>query len=186
MSTPIDPLDPSALLADNLLLRERVRTLEERLIYLSQHKSLAAGIAGERLAAKLTSGTTTSHVTPHDIVVGNTLIEVKYSNLSRPNKTAPTLRWQWNKIFGQTGQKEYHFLLLIGEADERFRSIYLDSDSPYIFFLIPTVKVIDLCTKGSPLSINLSSNPQKAKGLSAQLFEFWQVNAAHIEQKFGI
>jgi hypothetical protein len=174
------------LLSENASLRGKVALLEEKLAFLGQHKTLAAGIAGERLVSKLTSGTMTPHVAPHDIDAGGDRIEVKYANLSRPVATAPTLRWQWQKIFGQTGAKNYTYLLLIGEGDERFRGSYLDPDSPYVFFLVPTEEVAAMCVKGSPLGIMLNSNPNSAKGSSSKLFANWQIKAADVEKRFGI
>ena len=171
---------------ENALLRERVRTLEEQVNFLGQHRMLAAGIAGERLIARLTRGSMTAHGSPHDIETDGQLIEVKFAKLSRPSRTAPTLRWQWQKIYGERGGKAYDYLLLIGEADDRFRGEYHDPLSPYVFFLIPFEEARRLCVKGSPLGMVLNSNPTSARGSSSDLFSRWQTTAPEIERRFNL
>lgn len=173
------------LAAENKVLRERVAALEEQLNFLGQHRMLSAGIKGERLIARIVGGELTPHTTGHDIETGSANIEVKYAKLSRPVRTAPTLRWQWQKIFGQTGGKNYSHLVLIGEADSRYRSGYRDPLSPYVFFLIPFEEALPLCVKGNPLGINVVSNPH-AQGRTKILFEKYQVTANEIEERFKL
>jgi hypothetical protein len=174
------------LAAENDLLRARVRALEEKINFLGQHATLSAGIKGETLAARFTGGTTTPHTMPHDIAASGETIEVKYAKLSRPVQGRPTLRWQWNKIYGERGGKAYTSLLLIGEADPRFREDYLDPDSPYVLFLIPFSEARSLCIKGNPLMMTLSSNPAASRGSSASLWTRWQTTVTQVEERYGV
>ncbi|QNN64635.1 hypothetical protein H9L12_10120 [Sphingomonas rhizophila] len=178
--------DIQSLRAENQELRDRVRSLEEQVRFLGQHRTLAAGITGEQLVANLVGGHLTSHGAPHDIEVRGELVEVKFAKLSRPNRSAPTLRWQWQKIYGERGGKAYDHLLLVGETDPRFSSFYLDPDSPFVFFLVPFAEARRLCIKGNPLGMTLNSNPVSARGSSVELFEKWQVTASEIERRFRL
>ena len=174
------------LVLENLELREQVRALEERINYLGQHATLSAGIKGERLAARITGGSTTAHTMPHDIVTSGETIEVKYAKLSRPVRGKPTLRWQWNKIFGERDGKAYSKLLLIGESDSRFSESYLDRSSPYVLFLVPFDEARLLCTKGNPLMMTLTSNPHASRGRSASLWSRWQTTVQSVEEKYAV
>jgi hypothetical protein len=178
--------DLERLAAENDYLRERVRTLEEKINFLGQHATLSAGIKGERLAARFTGGSTTAHTMPHDIAACGETIEVKYAKLSRPVPGRPTLRWQWNKIYGEKGGKAYTSLLLIGEADPRFREGYLDRSSPYVLFLVPFMEARVLCVKGNPLMMTLSSNPSASRGSSASLWSRWQTTVSLVEERYGV
>lgn len=174
------------LSAENASLRERIKLLEEQVNFLGQHRTLAAGITGERLIALMTGGTLTPHTSKHDIDAGLAKVEVKFSKLSRPVATAPTLRWQWQKIFGQTGTKDYTHLLLVGESDPRFRQAYRDPSSPYVFFLVPFDQVAPLCVTGNPKGIVLNTNPASARGSSQKLFTHFQVTAQEIDEHYTI
>lgn len=178
--------DLESLLAENEKLRERVRELEAQIDLLSQYPTLSAGIRGEKLAARITGGVTTSHTAPFDIDASGELIEVKYAKLTQPVAGRPTMRWLWNKIYGEKGGKSYTSLLLIGEADQRFRHRYLDPDAPYVLFLIPFSEALALCTKGNPLMITLSSNPDASRGASADLWHRWQTTIRAVEQRYAV
>ncbi len=178
--------DLDRALAENKFLRERIRVLEEQINFLGQHATLSAGIKGERLASRITRGTMTAHTMPHDILAAGETIEVKYAKLSRPVPGRPTLRWQWQKIYGEKNGKSYTRLLLIGEADPRFRAKYLDPSSPYVLFLVPFEEARPLCVKGNPLGMTLSSNPDASRGSSACLWTRWQTTVRHIEDVYEV
>lgn len=174
------------LTAENAMLRERVTLLEDQVNFLGQHRTLSSGIAGERLVAQLSRGALTPHTSGHDVEVGLERVEVKFANLSRPVENAPTKRWQWQKIYGQTNNKNYTHLLLIGEADSRFRNYYSDPLPPFVLFLLPFDEARPLCVKGNPLGILLNSNPSSARGSSKKLFTHFQVTAQQIESRYSV
>ena len=176
--------EPDDLISENAALRERVAYLEAQLRFLSQHERLAAGIRGEEIIARIVAGELTGHTTGHDIDAAGVKIEVKYANLSPVGPT--TKRWQWQKIFGQTGAKEYDFLLLVGQADRRFTASYRDPSSPYVLFLLPYGEVMPLTVKGNPRGIIVNSNPLSARGIAAELFRRYQTTIEGLEARFRL
>jgi hypothetical protein len=172
------------LRAENLALRAQIEHLEAQLRFLSQHRTLAAGIRGEEIIAKLVAGQLTPHTAGHDVDSNSGKIEVKYANLSAVGPT--TKRWQWQKIFGQAGSKDYDHLLLVGQADERFTSAYRDPRSPYVLFLVPYAEIYPLTVSGSPRGIIVNSNPNSARGAAAILFSKYQRLVEEIEQTFNL
>ncbi len=130
------------------LERENVRMMSE-LEFLKTHSSMVQGIKGETLVAHLVDGTLTSFSESYDVATSTGLrIEVKYSKLNRPMKNSPTLRWNWSKPLGWLDKgKDYHYLLLIGEKDQRYLDDYPDS-TPYVYFLVPIQDVPDVMDQG--------------------------------------
>ena len=187
----------SAVREENLQLHRKIADLKSRLVvlekqitFLSQHKTLAAGMSGERLISSLTGGSLTAHTASSDIKLHDgRFIEVKQSKLTNPNPKTGSIarRWQWQKVFGETNEKSYNYLLLVGEADPNHRAAYLDPDSPYVLFSVPHSEVSALCTAGTrgARGILLSSNPSKARGASAELYTRFQVTTAQIAHQFG-
>ena len=161
---------------DNLLTK--ISLLESQLRFLGQHKTLALGMAGEQLVARLSGGITTGHTSRHDIELqqGQT-IEVKTAKISVPVAAKPNSgkRWQWHKIYGQDGGKIYDWLVLIGHADPRYKELYIDQNSEYVIFFIPFGELPNYITSGN--MIVLSSNPITASGKSAGMFSKHQVLA---------
>ena len=167
-------------------LRAENSALSERIEFLSQHAALARGMAGERLIAKVTGGRTTKHTAAFDVETNQgASIEVKAGTLSSPKHGSAGTRWQWNKIFGQTGNKKYDYLLLVGLADDRWRSQYRDPTSPYTLFLIPFELVDQLTVKMNPRGILLSTNPSRVGERSSRLFDEYQITIREIEDRFN-
>jgi hypothetical protein len=161
---------------DSLLAK--ISRLETQLRFLGQHKTLALGMAGEQLIARLSGGITTAHTSRHDIeMLAGQKIEVKTSKISVPMVKKPNSgkRWQWHKIYGQDGQKIYDWLVLVGQADPRYKEFYLDRHSEYVMFLIPYDQLKNYITSGN--MIVLSSNPITASGRSAGMFSEHQILA---------
>lgn len=81
-------------------LSERIRLLElenaalrEALDFLRRTPTLAQGLKGETLVAKLTGGVPTGYKDPYDLTIpSGARLEVKYSHLNKPNPSA-TRRW---------------------------------------------------------------------------------------------
>jgi len=179
--------DLQKLLAENAKLRQEIAELRQQLRFFDTHPTLALGMAGESLIAGISGGLETKHTAISDIILPDgATIEVKTAHLSSPSLTAPTKRWQWNKIFGQTGLKSYDYLVLVGEIDERYRYTYSYSDHNYVFFLLPYIEVYRLSIKGSPLAIVLNSNPKTARGRSCELFAKFQASPDQLEQRFKV
>jgi hypothetical protein len=179
----------AAVSLDNLALHERVRELENQLNFLTRHQTLARGLAGERLIAEAVSGLLTSHTASVDVELpdGQT-IEVKQAKISSGNRRNNSgRRWQWQKVFGQTNQKQFDWLLLVGDADPLFASHYRDPTAPFVLFCVPFDRVQPLTTAGTngARGINISTNPNHARGTSAALYTDYQVTMAEVEERFG-
>lgn len=155
---------------ENSLLKKRISVLESEIAFLRTHPSIMQGIKGETLIAKLTGGSISTYAESHDVKIGDSIkIEVKFSKLNTPNRVASTKRWNWSKPLGWMDKgKDFSFLLLIGEKDERFLDQYLD-DAPYVFFLIPYSKVSEVMTSGTSIggNVQIISNLRKAKSTAA-------------------
>lgn len=153
-----------------LALRLRISILEKEIEFLKTHPTIAQGMKGEALVAKLTKGVVGAYADQHDILVGQSVkIEVKFSKLNSPNPKASTKRWNWSKPLGWKDKgKNYDLLLLVGEKDLRFPTQYID-ESPYVFFLVPHAEVPTVMTSGSAIggNVQMISNFAKAKSLSA-------------------
>lgn len=188
MRTNLPPTDYDRLIAENEALRERVFALEAELKVLRRHPTLAAGMRGEQLAAAALNGVLSTANAGHDMhLASGSTIEVKTSALTRPLPNTSSLRWVWTKVLGSSGGKRYDYLLLIGDADPRFQTAYKDPASPYVFFLVP---FDDVAALGNPtrssLGIQLVSNPGKARGVSAPLFERFQVTLEELKHRLVV
>ena len=182
-------LDLAKISQEVLSLREENTLLRKKVEILEKHPTLAKGIAGETLVAKLLGGALTKKNATHDVSLerNGIKIEVKYSNLNLAVDYSTTHRWAWSKIFGESGKKEYDRLLLIGDTDPRWREQYLDRESPYVIFDIPLNEAMPLTTQtGRYRSIQLSTNPRKARSAAASMFTRYQVTLAHLSEKYGI
>jgi hypothetical protein len=143
-------------------LRERIRLLElenarlkEERDFFRRTPTLAQGLKGETLIAKLTHGVQTGYKDPHDVTVpSGARLEVKYSHLNEPNKSkkSKTRRWNWHSVLGSANNKEYEYLVLVGEKDARYDDQY-PADLPDVFFLVPRSEVDHIRT-GNDIAIN--------------------------------
>jgi hypothetical protein len=186
-----------ALMVENATLRNRVRELDERvhhleeqLVYLTTHKTLAAGISGETLISKLVNGQMTAYSASFDVVdqLGQT-IEVKYSKLNVAINGRYTKRWAWGKIFGEGGHKKFDFLILIGEKDMRWSEHYSDKSSSFVIFCIPQENLQNITMSmsgGRCRAIQLTSNPNTAKSRASILYTDYQITTEDLSKMFGI
>src|SRR2546423_13713289 len=175
--------------AENEALRERVVELERKVQFLETHSLLAQGIRGEVLISDVVNGKITTYAAAHDVkTVSGTRLEVKRAGLSSPVKRTSTKRWQWAKIFGESGKKEFDFLILVGDADSRYQNLYRDPGSPYVIFCVPRTELFALTAPGQRKeyrAILLGSNPLVKKPESRILFEQYQTTVAKLSDRFG-
>lgn len=138
--------------------------LRSELNFLRTHTSIAQGMRGETLLAKAIGGAMTSYAEGYDVLtVDGRRIEVKFSKLNHPVKTASTKRWNWCKPLGSMDRgKSYEFLLLIGEKNPSYAEEEIDA-SPYVYFLVPFESVLGLMDKGSTVGgmIQVTTNLKK-------------------------
>jgi hypothetical protein len=179
------------LISENAALQARIKELESQLQFLTSHRTLATGISGETLVSKIIDGNVTSYAAPFDILdKSGQRIEVKYAKLNSTAGGTKTKRWAWGKIFGEGGVKDFDFLLLIGEKDQRWASFYKDKVSPFVFFCIPKEKIFALTMPmngGRYRAIQLTSNPETARrSKGAALFDEFQITESDLVERFGL
>jgi hypothetical protein len=138
--------------------------LSQKVAFLTSHPTIAAGIKGVTLIAELLRQPPTTGNAPYDIG-GKVRIEVKYACLCPNVPGSKTLRWEWGKVFGNGGKKEYDRLILVGEKDPRFLPLYKGLGAPYAIFDVPYEGVQRMVTDGGEARerIMLLSNPQKVR-----------------------
>jgi hypothetical protein len=161
-----DPASIEQPVKENDVLKQQIAALEEKIAFLTTHPALARGMRGGHLIAKLTGGALADYAAKYDVQKGKIKIEVKSSKLNHPDLGSSTRRWNWSKPNGWKDKgKNYDFLLLIGDKDTRFLDQYPNDSCPYVFFLIPCVKVHTILTKGKTIGANIQiiSNLKKAK-----------------------
>lgn len=177
------------------ILKSRIRTLElenerlrERIDFLEGVPSLRAGILGESLIAQLVNGKITAHAAPHDVIVTNgTKLEVKYSRLNIPMQTSTSRRWSWAHPLGLRGGKDFDRLLLIGEADPRYRQSYKESGSPYVIFDVPYEAAVNMNRKDQMIQITTDPNRKDPRSdVRNQLFQCFQTTLTELKRRYGI
>lgn len=171
--------------AENAHLRREVE-------FLRGNPTIAKGLKGESLVAKLVSAHRSRQGAAHDLELSTSklLFEVKYSSLLSTVAGRPIRRWVWTKIFGELGRKKYNRLLLVGDADPRFASSYIDPTSPYILFDLPYDAAVEIAggvRPGRSGNIHLTTNPHTVKSKRAQsLFRDYQISALELKCRYAI
>ncbi|WP_213308656.1 hypothetical protein [Paraburkholderia sacchari] len=159
-------------------LRARIAFLEGEVEFLRTHPTIAQGIKGETLIVDVTNGVLGAYADAHDITVGGkTKIEVKFSKLNTPVPGSTTRRWNWSKPLGWKDKgKDYDFLLLIGEKDQRFEDQYY-AGAPYVFFMVPHHRVPSISNVGNTIGANVQivTNLARAKSPTSQELKKWLV-----------
>lgn len=165
-------------------LNERNAQLEKEVEFLRLHPTLAQGLKGERLICSLTEGIATLLNTEFDVRTKTDVkLEVKFSKLHAPSNSS-TRRWTWSKPLGWLDKgKEYDFLILIGEKDNRFKAQYKD-ESPYVIFLIPKRHVPDICQSGKSIgaNVNLSTNLHTVRSKQGQIIISHMISSSSLEK----
>jgi hypothetical protein len=191
-------IENQKLKSENELLRQQkialegeVNILRKKVAFFENHSSISQGIRGETLVALLIDGCISKDGSSYDVSSGKGLIriEVKYSKLNVAVQLRPTKRWNWAKPFGESGDKEYDRLILIGEKDRRYFDAYLDKETPYIIFDVPYEEVPELATKSSrhgfpKAHITLTSNPETARSKASPLFYKYQITGAKLKERY--
>jgi hypothetical protein len=103
--------------------------------------------------------------------------------MSSTKPGTPTYRWAWAKPFGESGNKSYDRLILVGEVDGRYG--YLGKDT--VIFDVPFDRVRPLTIKcGRHLGIQLATNPLSSRVSSARpLFTHYQTTLEELEQRYA-
>jgi hypothetical protein len=140
-------------------------------------------VVGESLVATWVRGKHTDEGSESDIVARNDIrIEVKYAILNAQGKTK---RWSWMKIYGEQGRKKYDRLVLIGDRDERYSSLYSDEGSRWVIFDVPFCDVRPLTIDGGKWKlIQLTTNPETASSRASKLFSRYIVSESEIERRY--
>jgi hypothetical protein len=76
---------------------------------------------------------------------------VKYSHLNVPS-SSKTKRWNWHSVLGSAYNKDYEYLVLIGQKDLRYEDQY-PADLEDVFFLVPRSDV-EVIRTGNDIAIN--------------------------------
>jgi len=176
------------LLKENDLLKDELSQLRSRVAGFLKASENPPWLIAQGLVSIIIKGVLTENNSSYDVDVGQgrIRIEVKYSKLNKANSSG-TLRWAWNKIFGESGNKQFDRLILIGELDRRYMNSYRPFDSDFVIFDVPYEEVSDLTisTNGRYRSIQLTSNPKTAKRSNgSRLYPKYQVNQETIGQRY--
>lgn len=179
--------DKCILLSEIIKLKEfEIKRLKERIDFLTDHPTIAKGIKGETIIARLTDLSKSKSNSSFDLFSENLKFEVKYSRLSTESTTKTTKRWTWSKIFGTSGKKEFDILLLVGDSDQRFSKYYKDPLSPFIFFELTNLEATKYAKSGGSVKsmIKLSSNPLRSK--HTEFFNSFQIRSDELSKKYSI
>jgi hypothetical protein len=146
-------------------LRQENEHLRSKLIFLEIHPTIARGMRGEKIVAKITKYEKIEGNKSADLTNSILNLEVKYSKCTTANKGRPTKVWTWGKIFGTSGKKEYDRLFLVGYADPKYSKLYPDKDSPYVLFDLSYEDATEWAINGGTASklIKITTNPNAAK-----------------------
>jgi putative hemolysin len=88
------------------------------------------------------------------------------------------------KIYGHTNMKQFDYLVLLGDVDDRYRKSYADPQSPYVIFLVPEEEVGTFVQgNGTNLGIQLTTNPATVKERGRALFERFQVTEQQLDYR---
>lgn len=186
-----EPRNPVELL-DRLrrLEAENIR-LQSEVEFLRGNPTIAKGLKGESLIAKLITAQPSRKGAGHDLesTRGTILFEVKYSSLLDTISGRPIKRRVWTKLFGELGKKRYDRLLLVGDIDPRFASSYADPASPYVLFDLPYEAAVDISggvKAGRSSCIHLSTNPLTVRSARAlAMFHDFQVSVSDLQHRYA-
>lgn len=174
--------------AENASLRSERDRLLDNIHRLEAEIFLPESLRAESFVARLVSGLLSVRNASIDILSGSgRKLEVKFSKLGFADlrRTIKTKRWAWSKPFGESGNKRYDRLILIGLKDERFD--YLDPLSPFVIFDVPYGEIFPLTintNRGKYRSIHLTTNPNTAKSRASPLFKKYQITERDLEARY--
>jgi hypothetical protein len=162
-------MENEQLRRENEELKRENEQLKKEVELFRRTPTLAQGLKGEALIAKLTGGVRTGYKDPHDVTVkSGARLEVKYSHLNVPNGSK-TKRWNWHSVLGSANNKKYDYLVLIGQKDLRYENQY-PADLADVFFLVPRSEVDSIKT-GNDVAINTNlATARAAKSLALKRY----------------
>ncbi len=143
--------------------------LENKINELTNTSKLLVGIRGEDLILRLSKGTKSNIQETFDITLQNgDKLEVKYARIHIPVKTSTTKRWSWMRVLGSGNKKDYKWLVLVAEKDNKYQS-YNEDNSNFLFFLLSRKDVEELLTGPKHGGqILLSTNPKTTRSPKAK------------------
>jgi hypothetical protein len=176
---------------ENAELKKENRRLLRQILFLEEDKTISESLRVESLVARLVRGLLSSNSASYDVALEhrNLKFEVKFSkiNIADRKSGAPTKRWAWAKPFGESGNKIFDNLILIGIIDEQYRHFYLHSTGKFIIFDVPYDEIMPLTiqtNRGRYRSIQLTTNPQTARSAASPLFAKYQITSADLEARY--
>ena len=151
---------------------------------LSVSESLSGILAEKFICAQVNGVQSQSIVASYDLrSASGARIEVKYSRLSTPNKSASTRRWVWSRPLGATDSKRFDRLILVGEVDPRYIDQYIDPSPLYVIFDIPFSSIPLLISANK--FIQTTTNPKRAYGnIAHKLFHKFQIGIKQLKQRY--
>jgi hypothetical protein len=184
-----------AMNSDFSELQRRIRELEnensrlrEKIDFLEGIPTLRKGLHGESIISLYVGGRLTAHTARHDVEFEHSglKLEVKNARLNLPNKKSDCQRWAWRYPLGLDGRKVFDRLILMGEADPRYRNCYRDPSCPYVLFDLPYDQVPRVMTEGEMINATTNPNSKKAKGTTRLLFRSYETCLRELKEKYGI
>jgi hypothetical protein len=184
----MDLTEIDLLRRENAVLKLEVERLRNQLSFLSTNKRLDHGSRSETFLARLLKAETTGHTAAYDLVTsGGARLEIKSSRLLGVNEAA-TRRWMWGGILGAHGKKNFDWIILMGDSDERYAHHYAEPASPFVLFLLPFSDLPHwISGSGKTRYIQVTSNPdsKRASKKTKSFFNNFMVTSSFIEEKFG-
>lgn len=164
----------AVLKAENDLLRKKLGASVWRI----------DGAKAEALIHKLVGGIRTHGSAGHDLKTGNGhTIEIKFSNLNQPNKSAMR-RWVWAHVLGRDNAKRFDRLILVAPQDPQFRKDARDPESPVVLFDIPYNDVSSLAERDGMIWIGTSPVKFKRETHRRLMLEF-QITQKDLVSRYG-
>ena len=119
-----------------------------------------------------------------DFTVARFRIRIMLSKRRPTTFVAAVPHWTWSAL-QNLGSDEYHYFLLIGEKESRFRHLYSDPSSDYLFFLVPADQVDDLFAPPRQDALCLPAYPPALGKNQWAPFTRWSVTQAEVEEAFA-
>jgi len=177
---------------ENSYLKKENNRLLKNIQILEEDKQISESLRAESFVASLVQGAMSTNNAFYDVKLngGSQLLEVKFSrlNLNDRKRQNPSKRWAWSKPFGESGNKEFNNLILIGLKDDRFINHYLDPKNPFIIFDVPYSEIMPLTIQtngGKYRSIQLTTNPETANSSASPLFSKYQITSEILENRYS-
>lgn len=170
----------------NRELREELALARGKLLVYSHFHGNIYGEFGEQFIAQCPEVARVFGNKGHDGMTAAGKYEVKFARLQLPtetNKASKAGRWQWGKIRGMQGRKDYDYLILVGYREENAITVKdHSSNSNFDFFVVPRedVEYILSLTPGRR-EIGLNPVPQqKGRKSNTDLLHHYRYSQADL------